>query len=313
MRTDIRHPEYFFFAALLLAAVLFLRGGDAPAESQNALLAGAGAGAASVTPFDSLALHARSVFVYDWRTKEVLFERNADETFPLASVTKIMTAATALSLVPETLLIVVDARAVEEEGDSGLRVGERWLLRELVKKMLLESSNDAAYAIAASVGSAALDVPDAEVGRMFFIARMNEFGKRLGFKHTFFKNESGLDLSANEPGAVSTAREAALLLGNALSAFPAVFNETRWNELVLRAADGAVTRAENTNHTTQRLPLLLASKTGYTDLAGGNLVVAFDAGFSHPIIVSVLGSSREGRFADAEKLVWATLEFLQRN
>ena len=51
----------------------------------------------------------------------------------------------------------------------------------------------------------------------------------------------------------------------------------------------------------------IASKTGFTDLAGGNLVIAFDAGLSHPIIISVLGSTQEGRFRDVEKLVTASL------
>ena len=59
--------------------------------------------------------------------------------------------------------------------------------------------------------------------------------------------------------------------------------------------------------------MLIASKTGYTDLAGGNLVIAFDAGFNHPIIVSVLGSTIDGRFTDAEALVWAALAYLQNN
>ena len=68
--------------------------------------------------------------------------------------------------------------------------------------------------------------------------------------------------------------------------------------------------ARNTNQETGKFPLLIASKTGYTDLAGGNLALAFDAGFNRPIIIVVLGSSYEGRFADAEKLVWATLAYL---
>ena len=69
----------------------------------------------------------------------------------------------------------------------------------------------------------------------------------------------------------------------------------------------------NTNRETGELPLLIASKTGYTDLAGGNLVIAFDAGFNRPIIIAVLGSTAEERFTDVEKLVWATLAYLQQN
>jgi D-alanyl-D-alanine carboxypeptidase len=59
--------------------------------------------------------------------------------------------------------------------------------------------------------------------------------------------------------------------------------------------------------------MLLGSKTGLTDLAGGNLAVVFDAGFDHPVGVVVLGSSEKGRFEDVEKLVWSTIEYLNQN
>jgi len=55
------------------------------------------------------------------------------------------------------------------------------------------------------------------------------------------------------------------------------------------------------------IPRLLLSKTGYTDLAGGNLALVFDAGIMHPIAVIVLGSSKSARFTDGTALVAATL------
>jgi D-alanyl-D-alanine carboxypeptidase len=50
----------------------------------------------------------------------------------------------------------------------------------------------------------------------------------------------------------------------------------------------------------------MMSKTGYTDLAGGNLAVVFDAGIGHPVAVVVLGSTKEERFTDVQRLVRAT-------
>jgi D-alanyl-D-alanine carboxypeptidase len=44
-------------------------------------------------------------------------------------------------------------------------------------------------------------------------------------------------------------------------------------------------------------------KTGFTDLAGGNLAIVFDVGLAHPVVAVVLGSSEEGRFSDMQKLV----------
>ncbi len=72
--------------------------------------------------------------------------------------------------------------------------------------------------------------------------------------------------------------------------------------------DGEYHDAINTNDIVSRIPNLIGSKTGYTDLAGGNLTVAFDAGFDRPIIITVLGSSREERFTDVLKLVNAVQE-----
>ena len=70
--------------------------------------------------------------------------------------------------------------------------------------------------------------------------------------------------------------------------------------------------ARNTNQDTLSIPWILASKTGYTDLAGGNLVIAFDAGMMQPYIIAVLGSSKDGRFSDVNKLYKATIDYLDR-
>jgi D-alanyl-D-alanine carboxypeptidase len=64
---------------------------------------------------------------------------------------------------------------------------------------------------------------------------------------------------------------------------------------------------KNTNQGVVQVPGALLSKTGFTDLAGGNLVVVFDAGMAHPVAVVVLGSTVEGRFTDVKRLMDATL------
>ena len=63
----------------------------------------------------------------------------------------------------------------------------------------------------------------------------------------------------------------------------------------------------NTDPIIGTVPRLLLSKTGYTDLAGGNLVLVFDAGIRHPIAIVVLGSSLKARFTDGATLVAAAL------
>ncbi len=302
-------PEYFFWAAIVLAlfGVVYGKPDVLPAEQT---VAAAVAAPAAANPYDRVDLLAEAAVVYDVQGDTFLFQKNATTSLPLASITKIMTGTVALSLVPETTLIPISAKAVAEEGDSGLKVGEKWLLRDLVPFMLVQSSNDAAAAISTEVGKVAAGTEDSDVGREFFIRKMNAEAAEMGLTATRFTSASGLDTNLTEAGAYASAEDTARLLAHALQRFPAIFAKTRWSELKLQNGDGEAHSAQNTNTDTDKLPLLIASKTGYTDLAGGNLVIAFDAGFNRPFIVAVLGSTAEGRFTDVEKLVWSTLEYL---
>jgi D-alanyl-D-alanine carboxypeptidase len=63
---------------------------------------------------------------------------------------------------------------------------------------------------------------------------------------------------------------------------------------------------KNTAPIVSTIPGLLLSKTGYTELADGNLVLVFDVGIRHPIAVVVLGSTLQARFTDSASLVAAT-------
>lgn len=309
----IIRPEFFFYAALALALMPAFRDITAPAAAVPA--AAAVALRARTHPHDAfgaLALDAKAALVFDGKRRETLFEKNAETPRPLASLTKVMTAATALSLVPETTRITIDGESLKQEGDTGLKPGESWLLRDLAKFTLIRSSNDGARAMAAAVGMSAAGVESPVEGRAFFIRVMNERAIAAGLTSARFQNETGLDLDAHTAGAVGSAKDMALLLDATLRRFPQIFQATSLDALPLMSGSGGHV-ARNTNKDADKFPLLLASKTGYTDLAGGNLLVAFDAGFNHPIIIVVLGSTVEGRFADAEKLLWATLKSLAGN
>lgn len=305
-------PELFFWSAALCAFFLLI----SPKESfqfvqVNEVVAAVAQEKPRANPYQGLELDAKAAYVLDVKAKKPLFAKNALQILPLASLTKIMTAITALSSAPETMYVTLGERAISEEGDSGLKVGERWLLRDLLKFMLLESSNDSAVAISSTVGEIlATSTTTVEENRHLFIRKMNEIADTLNFSSLRFLNESGLDIDESHAGAYGSAADTARMLAYALEEFPLILGETRWNELQLGDENGDEHSAKNTNKDINTLPLLISSKTGYTDLAGGNLLIAFDAGFNYPIIISVLGSTIDGRFTDVEKLVWATLEFL---
>ena len=88
--------------------------------------------------------------------------------------------------------------------------------------------------------------------------------------------------------------------------YPDLLEPTTEYSTAITSAQGYTHEAVNTNYYLSRIPGLIGSKTGYTDLAGGNLVVAFNAGLDRPVIVTVLGSTRHDRFTDVQKLVDAT-------
>lgn len=308
-------PEYFFWSALLCAGFLFF------SEDRLDLPTSSNAEASAVTalrddianPFNLIELLAKGAYVYDVAQKKELFSKNADEVLPLASITKVMTAITALSIAPETTDIKIDAGSLQAEGDSGFEVGERWKLRDLLAFTLLESSNDGAVAVSSAIGEALSTSTRSSVAyRAEFVLAMNAFARTIGLSSSVFLNESGLDMDETRAGAFSSPRDTAMMLAYALETFPTVFAKTRFDSLSL-TNEKERRPAKNTNTETNNLPLLLASKTGYTDLAGGNLVIAFDAGFGHTIVISVLGSTIDGRFTDVENLAWATLRYLAQS
>lgn len=260
--------------------------------------------------FPPLALEAKSAYVYDARTKEVIFAKNENQRLPLASLTKVMAALVAAELSPVYGTVTITREALLTDGDSGLRPGERWSLRELLDFSLLSSSNDGIRAIALALGALAKNNLSDEQIVEDFVREMNERAMELGLKNTYFWNETGLDESEVKGGAYGTARDMAFLLEYILTREPELMEATRETQSLVRSLDNLEHKATNTNQLAPEIPGLLASKTGFTSTAGGNLVFAFDPELGRPIIISIIGSSAEGRFADAKKLISGTLEYL---
>lgn len=261
--------------------------------------------------FGEVSLIGKAAYVYDVRNQTALYARNENAPMPLASLTKVMTALTALDTVPEKAVITVSAEALGEEGDSGLLVGERWSLADLARFMLVSSSNDGAKAI--SLGISRILSPD-EAGDGAFIRAMNDQANRLGLASMSFTNPTGLDADdLSSTGGTASARDMTVVAVELLRSFPSVFTATAQPSVDVRSLDGVRHTGKNTNSATGVTQLLFSSKTGYTDLAGGNLSIIFDAGPGRPVAVTVLGSTESGRFADVATLVRATMRYITAN
>lgn len=195
---------------------------------------------------------------------EVLYERNSRERIPLASLTKLMTAIVVLrhaDLDARTRIVQHD---LVGEATMGLVYDDEVTLNDLLYGLMIPSGNDAAMAIARTVGWREGDAtPEQSVRR--FVQMMNDTARDMGLRDTHFMNSHGLD----EPNHYSTAFDVAIMLREALN-----YPEIR------RAMTTPAIRVGPYYDLYSNNPLLrdredyLGGKTGLTDNAGFCLATA---------------------------------------
>lgn len=261
----------------------------------------AAAGASEHNPFDEVEVGAHAVYVYDAAKGEELFAKNSTVQLPLASITKVMLVLAVAEVLPLDGTVVVSREAVER-GEGGLTWGEEWRVRDLVDYTLITSSNSGAEALAeAADAPLRAKYPAAPRGGAA-VWRMNSLAQEFGLDATYFLNPSGLDESASQAGALGSARDIAILFAHALKERE-LFSGTTRSGVSFAPLNFPERTATNTNNALANISGILMGKTGTTDLAGGNLAVAFDAARGHPVIIIVLGATHEGRYEDVKKLV----------
>lgn len=271
-------------------------------EEPNTQLAAAAAKRAA--PFADIEIAATSAFVYDVRRDSELFSKNASAQLPLASITKIMLVLAVAEVVPLDSTISISREAVAR-GSGGLTWGEEWNVRDLIDFTLITSSNTGAEALAeAAEQPLAIKYPEAS-GSSSVVWRMNSLARHLGMRETYFMNVTGLDEGPTQPGAAGSARDVAKLFAYALRTHTELFAGTRHTDVTFSPANFPRRFAHNTNDALPHIDGLLMGKTGTTDLAGGNLAIAFDAAADYPVVIVVLGSTPEGRYADIARLAAA--------
>lgn len=303
------------FLGLIVIALGFFIFSKKPNDSQNAVKDKNNIKSSivmmSVDPFNDIILEAKAAFVWDVNKQEIIYARNEEAQLPLASLTKLMTALVAYEILPESTVVTITKDSLASEGDSGLFIGEQWRVEDLLGLTLLGSSNDGARAIASVAGSFKNNIPkQGAKNRETFVHLMNEKAKEIGLTQTYFLNETGLDTYNYASGGYGSARDMSILLEYITENARTVTDVTRYDVFEFLSLNNINHIITNTNKAVGSIPGLIASKTGFTDLAGGNLVVSFDAGINHPIIISVLGSTLSGRFRDVQKLTEASLKKL---
>ena len=236
---------------------------------------------------------ARAVYIKDLTTQTILFEKNASERLPIASTTKIMTALVASSFFkPETILVVKSAAQIPGS-KVGLSYGEDLTFGSMLYGMLLNSGNDAAYAIAENYPG----------GVLSFVSAMNKKVADLRLLNTHFENPAGFD-GINH---FSSAKDLDIITEEALKD-PNLAKIFATKQTSITSVDKKYThQLANLNKLLSSVKGVMGVKTGYTDIAKENLVTLVDRD-DHKILIVVLGS--DDRFGESTKLIeWAYQNF----
>lgn len=238
-------------------------------------------------------MRSRAWYVVDEATGKALGARDAGTPHPIASITKLMAAmvwADAGVADDTPIEILREDKEFIQITRSRLRVGGTYRAGDLLHSALLSSDNRATAALMRSTG----------LDRRWFAWAMERRARALGLDSVRFGDPSGLD-----PGNVASARDAALLL----------YAATRHPRLapVLAAVEHRYSRLDKegvfiTARSSNRLARggswsVLASKTGYTDVAGSCLVMRTRLGDGRDVTLALLGAQGVlSRYGDAARL-----------
>ena len=253
----------------------------------------------------TLAPNCTSAILLEAETGRVLFEQNADQPLPPASVTKIMTILLVMEAIESGAVKLSDTVTASAHASSMggsqifLKEGEQMPLEDMLKAVIIASANDCAVALAEHVAG----------GEEVFVARMNERATQLGMKNTNFENTNGLDDTAQNH--VTSARDIAIMSRELIKHKKVLEYSSRWMDTV-RGGEFGLT---NTNRLVRFYKGITGLKTGSTSKAGFCVSATAERdGLS--LIAVVMGSpSRDERNATAKALLdWGFANYaLYRN
>lgn len=223
----------------------------------------------------------------------ILLEKNINQARPIASLTKLLTALVVLDNISPSEQIKISKAAVNTYGETGnLIVDEEISAENLLYIMLMDSSNDAAVALAEAVEGRLSD------GKTF-PDLMNAMAQKLGMTNSHFSDPAGLNPD-NISAASDLVRLIAADLGNPLIKKILGTDETdvfSTNNLIKH-------HLKNTNKLLDKIPDVIGGKTGYTEEAGECMILIAEAPKKTDyFIVVLLGSDVGTRFTETQKIV----------
>lgn len=259
----------------------------------------------AVEPPDMSHSTAKQVFVYDVDNDRMLYTMgDQDACIEPASLTKLFTAYVAMQYLDPGDMITVGEEVNWIAPDSSIAAvseGCRLSAGMILQGMLMQSGNDAAYAIAVAAGRAIEDNQTLAAGPAYgvFISEVNRQLQALGLTNTHFANPDGY----HDEDHYTTAGEL-LQIAKLAMAEPVIMEYCRIDQAVVRYESGEEYTWKNTNWLLREdseyyCPEATGLKTGATSQAGMCLIACFETGET-TLLIGVLGCEElEQRFADA--------------
>lgn len=242
-------------------------------------------------------LNAQSALISDVSSGENYFSLRSDSRWPIASITKLMTAVAVDDLMDDNAALVMkeeDFRVGRNAFTAELKVGDAYRVEDARAIMLLTSSNEIAEAFARTVGHDA------------FVEHMNKRAREWGLQKTYFKDATGI-AAANQ----STAEELVSFAIHIRDDYPDLFGSTQKQTITVTELGSETRRTFSNLNIFAGEPRFLGGKTGFTPEAGENLISLFSYEQT-PFIIVVLGT--EDRFGETSQLLdWFIHDFISSN
>lgn len=247
--------------------------------------------------YEDIQLSSRSAVIMDYDSGRILYQKNADDRLPIASITKIVGSLVILDVFGNNLnrIVTVGPNSANEPGSQiNLVQGERMTVHNLLKGMLIHSGNDAAVALAEAVAGSTTN----------FVALMNQKVDDLGLKNTHFADVAGFDSVDHYSTAKDMAKATQVALSNPIFASIVTMEKTTIKDVTGTNSHVLV----NTNQLVGKYENVIGVKTGTSEGAGESLVAAVGGDSNQKVILVLLNSPdrfREGKLA----LDWALKAF----
>ncbi len=218
---------------------------------------------------------AASYVAEDLSSGKILLSKNTEDQHPIASVTKLMTAVVSLENIDMDEKITLTDKMLSPFGESScLYAGLKISAKDLLKAMLVQSSNDAAQALSYFLGNEK------------FVKKMNKKAKDLDMENTVYYDVHGLSKDNQ-----STAKDLAKLVSYINKNYPEIWNNAKNNNFWLADASGQMLKFQNLNNF-YYLDDFVGGKTGYTDQAKETLASVFEVNGKQVAITLLYSENR---------------------